>query len=73
MKIVGLVWNLIVINKISKSVIFISFFVDFTRSSVPSTHGEKKLLNQQISSAGIGTAVFLVIFTDFSVGFTDCL
>ena len=36
-------------------------------------HGEKKLLNQQMSSAGIGTAVFFVIFTDFSVGFTDCL
>ena len=35
-------------------------------------HGEKKLLNQQMSSAGIGTAVFFVIFIDFSVGFTDC-
>ena len=34
---------------------------------------KKKLLNQQMSSAGIGTAVFFVIFTDFSVGFTDCL
>ena len=35
---------------------------------------KKKLLNQQMSSAGIGTAVFFcLIFTDFSVGFTDCL